>query len=284
VIVRGGLPALAAALLAVAGGAAAQAPAPTVPLEHLPALRGGYFHLPWPEQQRGFHIYVRLPTDYAAQPERRYPIVYLLDGDSLFPILAANHLFLTYDEQLPEAIVVGIAYGGFGAENRRAVDYSPPAPGGAAEAAGAPAFHAFLRERLIPEVERRYRADPARRILFGQSLGGSFVLYSAFADPDLFWGRIASNPVIERFRTLFFGPAPAASRADLGLIVTSGTRDRPPLREGALAWFRAWEGRTGTPWRIRTVTIENGTHAANSSDAYRTGMLLLFRMLDRGED
>jgi len=267
---------LALLLAAAMPPAGAQAP-PPVPLDHLPALRGGYFHLPWPEQQRGFHIYVRLPMDYAEQPDRRYPIVYLLDGDSLFPILAANHLFLTYEEELPEAIVVGIAYGGFGAENRRVVDFTAPAPGIAAEAAGAPAFHAFLKDRLIPEVERRYRADPSRRILFGQSLGGSFAIYSAFTDPDLFWGRIASNPVVERFRGLFFGPAPTAARRDLGLIVTSGTRDRPPLREGALAWFQAWSGRSGTPWRIHTVTIEGGTHAANSSDSYRAGLLWLFR-------
>lgn len=267
---------LALALLLFGAPAVAQTSGP-VPLDHLPALRGGYHKMPWPEQGRAFHVYVRLPADYDASGDRRYPIVYLLDGDSLFPILAANHLFLTYDEQLPEAIVVGIAYGGFGPENRRGFDYTPPLPGVSADPAGAPNFHAFLKNRLMPEVERRYRADPARRILFGQSLGGSFVLYSAFADPDLFWGRIASNPVVDRFRERFFGPPPSASRRDLSLVVTSGTRDRPPLREGALVWFRAWAERRNAPWRIRTVTIENGTHAASSTDAYRAGMLFLFK-------
>lgn len=259
---------------ALAAPAAAQVPTP-VPLNHLPALRGGYFHLPWPEKQRGFHVYIRLPADYDADPERLYPIVYLLDGDSLFPILGGNHLFLTYDDQMPEAIVVGIAYGGFGAENRRGVDFSGPSPELAPEASGAADFHAFLKTRLLPEVERRTRADPRRRILFGQSLGGSFVLYSAFTDPDLFWGRIASNPVIERFRSMFHGAPPSAGRDHLGLVVVSGTRDRPPLREGALAWIRAWQDRRA-PWRIHAVSIENGTHAANATDAYRAGLSRLF--------
>ena len=126
---------------------------------------------------RRFHIYVRLPADYAAQPSRRYPVVYLLDGDSLFPILAANHLFLTYDDNLTEAIVVGIAYGGFDASvNRRNIDFMPPGAGVAPEQAGAPAFQQFLRDELIPRIESGFRADPERRILFGQSRGGGFVL------------------------------------------------------------------------------------------------------------
>lgn len=257
--------------------AAAQDVRPPIPLDHLPALAGDYFHLPWPEQQRGFHIYVRLPADYGQQPDRRYPIVYLLDGDSLFPILGASHLFLTYDETLPEAIVVGIAYGGFDpAVNRRDVDFMSPASGVPQAEAGAPAFHALLKARLLPEVERRYRADPARRILVGQSRAGAFILHSAFADPDLFWGRIASNPSFRRDGENWFGNPATASRRDLHLVVTSGSRDRPQSRADALRWWATWQDREGRPWNLRFLTIENGTHAANITDAYRLGLLAFF--------
>lgn len=266
---------LLAAILAVLLAAAPTA-ARTVPLDHLPALAGGYFRHDSPILGRPLHIYIRLPADYAAQPERRYPVVYLLDGDSLFPILAANHLFLTYDDRLPEAIVIGIAYGGFDPSvNRRDVDFAGPAPGLAPERAGAPAFQRMLREELLPAVERRYRADPTRRILFGQSFGGRFVLWSAFTDPDLFWARIASNPSLEPNRALFFGPPPRATRTDLRLIVSSGTNDRPHLRAAALDWFRHWEGREA-PWTIRAQTIEGGTHAADAGNVYRAALRWLF--------
>ncbi len=268
----------ALALLLAVGSlpAAAQDERPPIPLDHLPALAGDYFHLPWPEQQRGFHIYVRLPADYAAQPDRHFPVVYLLDGDAAFPILAPIHLLLTYDEQMPEAIVVGIAYGGFDPSvNRRDVDYTGPAPGTPEAEARAPAFHAFLEDRLLPEVERRYRADPDRRILVGQSRGGSFVLYSALSRPDVFWGRIASNPSFWRDGERHFGAAATASRPDLRLFYASGSRDRPQGRAGALRWFESWRNRPNKPWALRFVTIEGGTHAANLTDAYRAGMLWL---------
>lgn len=223
-----------AALMVLSALLAGCVPSPAervVPLNHLPALKGDYFRLHSQEVGRAFHVYVRLPEGYDPEAARTYPTVYLTDGDSLFPILAANHLFLTYDDRLPEAIVVGIAYGGFDPSvNRRSVDFQAPGAGVAAEAAGAEAFNRFLRTELIPEIEGRFRSDPSRRVLFGQSRGGAFVLWSAVHDPDLFWGRIASNPSITPgIEALMQAPAPSGRR-DLGVALVSGTRDRADLQ------------------------------------------------------
>jgi predicted alpha/beta superfamily hydrolase len=248
------------------------------PLDHLPALRGDYFPFDSKAVGRPFHIFIRLPEEYGKEEIARYPVVYVLDGDSLFPMLAASHLFLTIDEDLPDAIVVGIAYGSFEPPiNRRGYDFTASSePAGDPQRGGAPAFHDFLKSELIPEIEKRYRADPSRRVLFGQSLGGSMVLYSAFTEPDLFWGRIASNPNFEPDRELFFSPATPSTRKDLGLVVTSGSRDREALRKAALEWFDAWSAIEDRPWSLHTVTIEDGTHVAYSSISYRAGMLWLF--------
>lgn len=247
------------------------------PLDHLPALSGDYFRYESQHVGRSFHIYVRLPEGYEENSADQYPIVYLLDGDSLFPILAANHLFLNYDDGLPEAIVVGIAYGSFDpATNQRGFDFSAPASDAGPDQGGAPLFHAFLKSELLPEVESRFRADSSRRVLFGQSRGGYMVLYSAFTDPDLFWGRIASNPAFEPGRDRFFSPAALATRNDLGLIVTSGSRDYPELRESALEWFQEWQERDDAPWTLHAVTIDGGTHAADSPNSYRVAMAWLF--------
>lgn len=248
-----------------------------IPLDHLPALVGDYFEFDSRAVGRPFHIYIRFPEGYDQNSPTQYPVVYLLDGDSLFPILATNHLLLSYDEGFPEAIIVGIAYGSFDpAINKRGFDFSAPAQDATNEQGGAPAFHAFLKSELIPEVENRYHADPSRRIIFGQSRGGYMVLYSAFTDPDLFWGRIANNASFDPGRERFFSPAATATRSDLKLVVTSSSRDFPRLREGALEWFAAWENRTDAPWAIKTATIEGGTHAANSTDSYRLAMIWLF--------
>jgi len=248
-----------------------------IPLDHLPALRGDYFRIESASTGRPYHIYIRYPEGYDPAAARLYPTVYLTDGDSLFPILAANHLFLTYHDGLPEAVVVGIAYGGFDPSvNRRNIDFQSPGDGLTAEQTGAEKFQRFLKAELIPEIERRTRSDPDRRILFGQSRGGAFVLYSAVTDPDLFWGRIASNPSITPGIESLLEPAGPAARRDLTLVVTSGTRDRPDLQSEAALWLSTWEARAERPWRLHGVRIQDGTHAANAPDAYRRGLHLIF--------
>jgi predicted alpha/beta superfamily hydrolase len=200
-------------------------------------------------------------------------VIYLLDGDSLFPILAAEHLLLTIDDNTPEVITVGIAYGSFDPSvNKRDLDYTPPTGGMGAEIAGAPAFQQFLKAELIPAVESKYRTDPTHRVLVGQSRGGSFVLYSAFSDPDLFWGRIASNPSFNFLDDSNRANAPRATRNDLGLVVTSGTHDRLALREAALRWFKRWDGEPRGPWAVKTISLEGGTHSADIASAYRDGI------------
>jgi hypothetical protein len=139
-----------------------------------------------------------------------------------------------------EAIVVGIAYGSFDPSiNRRGFDFSTPVENGDPERGGAAAFHDFLKSELIPQIENRYRTDPSRRVLFGQSRGGSMVLYSAFTDPDLFWGRIASNPAFDPGRELFFSPAAPANQEDLGRLIDERIRDLAGWRGATLARMRA---------------------------------------------
>ena len=260
--------AAAAAMLAIEGGATAQTAAPAlVPLDFLPALKGDHFGVNSAATGHSYHVYVRLPDGYDADPAKRYPIVYLLDGDSLFPYLAPHHLFLTYDDRLPEAIVVGIAYGSFAPPvNNRDRDFGE----------GADAFQRFLKSELMPLVESRTRADPTRRILVGQSRSGGFVLYSAHTDPDLFWGRIASNPSFPAHAALLLSARPAAaSRRDLRLAVASGTNDRPAIRASTLEWFAARARQPG-PWALERVELQGGTHAADMPNAYRQAMRWLF--------
>ena len=266
--------AMIAAALTLAAFAAPAWSQATGPITFLPALAGDYFAVDSEALGRRMHVFVRLPENYASEPDRTYPIVYLLDGDSLFPMLAPQHLFLHYDEGLPEAIVVGIAYGGFDpGVNLRHVDFRPVlddgSPGGAA------GFLQFLETELLPRVEQRWRADPERRILFGQSRGGAFSIYAAYQRPELFHAFVASNPGREADTRLLFGMngAPPRGDGDGWLIVTSGSRDRSYLRETAQQWHREIAGRPGMPWRAEYIDIAGGTHAASAPLAYRAAML-----------
>jgi hypothetical protein len=102
------------------------------------------------------------------------------------------------------------------------------------------------------------------------------VLYSAYSNPDLFWGRIASNPSFSPGKEQFYTTPSTSNRNDLTLVVSSGSKDYSSLRTDALKWADEWKKRSDAPWRVKFTTIENGTHSANSTDSYRYGMNAIF--------
>ena len=255
----------AGATIALAAPLSAQILPDPPTIDQLPALEGPRFSIESKATGHRYHIFIRLPEGYDEAIDRRFPIVYTLDGDSLFPLLAPTQLFLHYDDGIPDAIVVGIAYGSFNSPpNRRGHDFDE----------GAPAYGRFLAHELIPAVEGRVRADPLKRVLVGQSRGGTYVLHDAWTQPDLFMARIASNPTLDHPRLDV--PPVAATRRDLLLFVASGEKDRPIYRNRALPAFERWATRSNWPWSLRTVTIPDGTHAADIARTYRWAMRQAF--------
>ncbi len=245
--------------------------------EHLQSLNNPAYHLVESETlERSFHIYVRLPDNYDAS-ERDYPTIYLLDGGITFPLLAGYFKYLSLGREVPDAVIVGIAYGSdnFETGNLRGTDFTAAAPD-RDHYGGAPRFQNFLKSELLPFIEKDYRSDPTRRIIFGQSLGGQFVLYSALTKPELFWGHIASNPALHRNLPFFLENHSSLKSSSSRVFVSSGSNDNERFRTPALAWINHWSTQSELPWALKTVTLVGETHFSAAPAAFRTGMRWLF--------
>jgi tetratricopeptide (TPR) repeat protein len=132
---------------------------------------------------------VRLPEGYE-RSEKRYPVLYLLDGDFAFAMATDIVQYLEWGG-IPELIIVSPAYGSkraprTGGNNMRNRDLVPFALPNSPEEPGAENFLRFIGEELIPYVDANFRTDPADRTLWGYSLGARFGLYALFSQPGLF--------------------------------------------------------------------------------------------------
>ena len=249
-------------------------------LRHLQSVASSKYHrLESATVDRDFHIYIALPDDYDAAAEGSYPAIYILDGGALYPMLLGYYRYLRLAEDVPDSIVVGISYGNddFSNGNYRSTDYTAPAAdrdywGGAA------VFQQMLETELLPYIESTYRADSAERVIFGQSIGGQFVLYSALTNPDLFHGHIASNPALHRNLPFFTQQRPSDAPSDTGsrLFVSSGSQDDPRFREPALQWMDYWSAQANTPWRLKVSTLDGHNHFSAAPIAFRDGLVWLF--------
>lgn len=145
-----------------------------------------------------YELNIALPESYADNPDKEYPVLYLLDPYWDFAAINSMKSSLIYDKYIPEFIVVGIGYPGekpdFG--TLRQIDYTPVPHRFDKNSGDAKAFLEFLELEVIPKIENELRVDSSFRALAGASLGGLFSLYAMFENPELFQGYIASSPAI----------------------------------------------------------------------------------------
>lgn len=133
---------------------------------------------------------VYLPRGYRQHANKRYPVLYMLDGQNIFENSgygswqAKESLDrLIRRGQVAELIVVAVDSG-----MSRMQDYVPPEDGGQAHL-----FAKFLAEELKSHIDASYRTKPGREHsgLLGSSLGGVLSLYTGWKYFHRF-GRIGS--------------------------------------------------------------------------------------------
>ena len=151
------------------------------------------------EVKDAYHIYIKVPEGYEAS-NRKYPVLYVLDGDIVFPIATGVIQYLLYGEYVPELIIVGIGYGTLDEKkpegNHRSRDYSPTQRKGRPNTGKAKQFLSFLKNELIPFVDNTYRTDKNDRALQGHSMGGLFTTYALLKSQNLFNRYVISSPYL----------------------------------------------------------------------------------------
>ncbi|PSR56922.1 alpha-dextran endo-1,6-alpha-glucosidase [Adhaeribacter arboris] len=151
-----------------------------------------------PELGRTRRIWLYLPIDYATS-KKRYPVLYLHDGQNLFDAYYSFSGEWGIDETLdemaqtggPEVIVVGIEHGGEERLNEL-TPYKNPAYGGG----DGKKYLQFIVQDLKPYIDEHFRTQPEAEHtgIGGSSLGGLISLYAAAHYPHVFGKAMILSP------------------------------------------------------------------------------------------
>ena len=160
-------------------------------------------------------VRIYLPPSYDHKPVRRYPVLYLHDGQNVFTTVGTNVAFgwgnwaldqtvdsLVAARKMREIIMVAVdcsaerylEYRGpaypYTTNELKSLKQSPFAPGDNQRYEN---YAGFLTEELKPKIDREYRTLPsaAHTGVMGSSMGGIGSLALAWEHPDIF-GRAAS--------------------------------------------------------------------------------------------
>jgi predicted alpha/beta superfamily hydrolase len=164
---RSWLLAAPALLLGCGGGGGESAPATPAPLQgqvETQIVRA---------RALGVDYGVRLYTPpVAAGPRAALPLWVVLDGENWLDTVA----------RASESAATPVLVAAVNSVSRRDTDYVPPntcTSGGGGQAA----YLAFLRDELLPAVQAQLGGHTGRRVLWGHSHGGGFVLQALLAEP-----------------------------------------------------------------------------------------------------
>lgn len=145
---------------------------------------------------REFQVMISVPGGHdAPRTDRKFPVIYVVDGQWSFRPLAQIAGSLHYDRNWVESIVVGITWKGDvdDAERLRLQDLTPTAVEDSPGTGRGDRYLDFLQYELIPYIEANFSASD-HRILAGSSLGGLITGYCLFTRPELFRHYIATSP------------------------------------------------------------------------------------------
>lgn len=232
-----------------------------------------------------FKIFIALPRNYHGHHSSKvYPVLYVLDANGMFSMVTETIRMLQIYHEAPDLLIVGIGYPvsdfveTLGLRNR---DLTPTAidrlrepmakiskaldiPVQYYDAGGAKSFLQFINKELQPFVHETYRADATDQILFGDSLGGLFALYTLFHRPTTFNRYIIGSPGIawDDNVTFTYEANYAAQNTDLPakVFMSAGALEQQDMITNLQTMARRLEERGYNNLDLWTYLFDNETH------------------------
>jgi uncharacterized protein len=236
--------------------------------------------------QENFELHVWLPLSYAKDPLKKYPVIYLTDSDLQFPAVSYIMGRLIKNDDMPEAILVGIGYNTTYEDwyyTKRVRDLTP-VPWNSKDfhqAGGADKFSQFLEAEVFPFVERSYRVQADNRTLIGQSFGGLFAHDLMLKRPQLFQKYLIISPSVW-FGNRYLLKAEAAysqkNKSIQARVYTSVGGDEPGYF--VEDWKRLNQQLLDHRYsglEMRTELLEHENHRSVSPRAFTNGLRFLFQ-------
>ena len=215
----------------------AAATARAAPSTALPSVQVLPEPLPMPGLDRSRTLRLCLPPSYGQAPTRRYPVIYMHDGQNLFDAATSYAGEWGVDETMAalaqatgfEALVVGIDNGG----SRRNTEMAPYDHAQLGKAEG-PAYLDFIVRTVKPFIDRGWRTQPAREhtALIGSSLGGLISHAALLRHGDVFSRYGLFSPSYWAAPQLFEATAAARLPADTRIHLYCGGREGWGMADG----------------------------------------------------
>ena len=244
------------------------------------------------DKGQAYELAITLPSAY--QPEKEYKILYYLDAYWLQDMVRGCYQLKSMSSEMDQVILVGILSVGNEKDwhQQRNMDYTPSVYdlswlnlkiefGGMfldeTNTGGAEHFMQFLKNQIIPTVEKEYKVDAKTRGILGHSFGGLLGFYSFVKYNDLFANYILLAPAIWwNDSEIFQDKASLLSQKEAKMFIAMGTGEINMLKIPLAKLVEELKSKDNEKLEMTYKQYENATHNSVIPQGIYDGIELLY--------
>lgn len=236
---------------------------------------------------QNYQLMISTPESYSVpNSSQRYPVLYILDTEWNFGFIYDIYRSLKDQGLVPEMILVGIGYGSSVPDgNKRDRDLGPSLKKGGLNYAEI--FSKFISNQLIPMIDSTYRTN-ASRIIHGHSMGGLFLSYMLFTNPELFDGYIISSPSWWWGKKQYIFKTEAeyfkrSNKLKANVFLSVGNLDGPPMTKPWLKFVSVMNTRHYREFKFTSSFIKGRDHLTVMDIAAEEGLKTICKYLNKAK-
>lgn len=218
-----------------------------------------------PELNKNRRIWIYLPSTYI-HSSKKYPVIYMQDGQNLFDDQVAYSGEWGIDETLNQLskerkldfIVIGIDNGG----TDRMSEYSPWDLAKYDVNAQGEAYVKFIINTLKPYVDKRYRtlSNKTNTVIAGSSLGGLISHYAALKHPEIFGKSVVFSPSFQLFPECFDFAENHAGIQNSKMYLMAGDQESKNMVDKMNQMIKTMENAGFPETNIKSKVVIGGAH------------------------
>ena len=164
-------------------------------------------------------IKIQLPRSYDTNPEKKYPLIVVLDGDYMFNIVAGSVDYLSYWGDIPENLIVGINQKETRFKDSSVLDNITHTP-----ITSTASFYDFIVNEIIPYFSKNYRISNFRVIL-GQERTANFANFFLLKKNPVFQAVVAISPKMSKNMNSYLSENLSKTNSKIVYTLSSSKKD-----------------------------------------------------------
>ena len=164
-------------------------------------------------------IEIQLPRSYDTNPDKKYPLIVVLDGDYMFNIVAGSVDYLSYWGDIPENLIVGINQKETRFKDSSVLDNITHTP-----ITSTASFYDFIVNEVIPYFSKNYRISNFRVIL-GQERTANFANFFLLKKNPVFQAVISISPKMSKNMNSYLSENLSKTNSKIVYTLSSSKKD-----------------------------------------------------------